>query len=66
MGTLNVENKLQLTKKTTKNKKIEKSLKLYNIIHLKTIRYKRTALGNTNSFDPQLQASETGQHFTAT
>ena len=49
----------KLTKRT-KTEEIEKSLKMYNIIHFKTIRYKRSASGITNSFNPQLQASETG------
>ena len=41
MRPLNDENKLQIDeKKTTKNKKFEKSLKMYNILNFETIRYK--------------------------
>ena len=35
----------KMTKRTTKTAKFEKSLKMYNIINFKTIRYKLTALG---------------------
>ena len=40
----NDENKLQVDKKTTRNEKFKKSLKMYNIIE--TVLYKMTASGN--------------------
>ena len=36
----------KLTKATTKNEKVEKSLKMYNIIKFKTIQYKLKTSGN--------------------
>ena len=45
MGPLNDENKLKLTK-IRKTEKIEKSLKIYNVINFNAIRYKLTASGN--------------------
>ena len=38
----------KMTKRTTKTAKFEKSLKMYNIINFKTIRYKLTASGKIN------------------
>ena len=58
MGPLNDENKLQVDERT-KTEKVEKSLKMYNIINFMTIRYKLTALGYHHSFYIYLQAYET-------
>ena len=46
MGPLNDENKLQLTKTTTKTEKFEKALIMYNIVNSQTIRYKLSASVN--------------------
>ena len=47
MGPLNDENRFQLDeKKTTKTEKIEKPLKMFNIINFRTICYKLASSGN--------------------
>ena len=51
-----------LTKRTTKTEKFERCFKLFGKI-FKVICYKLTASGNIN---PELQAYETRQQFTAT
>ena len=48
----------ELTKRTTKTKKFEKSIKMCNIKKYKTIRFKLTATDNIIHFNPQLQSYE--------
>ena len=57
-----------LSKRTTKNEKIEKSLKIlkrYNIMNFKTICYILTA-SETSFIQSSIASYETDQHFTAT
>ena len=68
MGPLNYENKLIITKRTTKTEKFEKSITILkmNIIIFKYTGKKTDWFGKHHSFNPELQAYGNGEHFTAT